>query len=94
MGGGVRIDSPRDLGFYVRERRRELGKTQTALAAEAGVSRRWLSDLEGGKPTAEIGLVLRALHALRLDLVAEPIEPPSGTFDLEDILADLRKPRD
>jgi HTH-type transcriptional regulator / antitoxin HipB len=90
----VRIDSPRDLGSYVRERRRELGKTQSALATDAGVSRRWLSDLEGGKPTAEIGLVLRAMHALRLDLLAEPVEPLPGAFDLEEIIADLRKPRD
>ena len=90
----MRIDSPRDLGSYVRERRRQLGKTQSALAVEAGVSRRWLSDLEGGKATAEIGLILRAVHALRLDLLAEPADPPPGAVDLEEILADLGKQRD
>jgi transcriptional regulator with XRE-family HTH domain len=39
------------------------GMTQTDLAARARVSRRWLSDLESGKPTAEIGLVLKVVDA-------------------------------
>jgi y4mF family transcriptional regulator len=75
----VRIDQPRDVGNIVRGRRRELGKTQAGLAAEAGVSRRWLSDLEGGKATAEIGLILRVLRALNLLLETNPTEP--DTFD-------------
>lgn len=45
----MRIGSSRDLGLYVRDHRRDLGMTQAGLAAEARVSRHWLSDLEAGK---------------------------------------------
>lgn len=86
----MRIGSPRDLGLYVRDRRRELGLTQAGLAAEARVSRRWLSDLEAGKETAEVGLVLRTLHALNLVLDAQPLETiPRGGIDLDDLLRRL-----
>lgn len=83
--------SARDLGLYVQDRRRELGKTQVQLAAEARVSRRWLSDLEAGKATAEFGLILRALHALGLILLAEPAEIAAGPVDLDRLLRDLRE---
>jgi HTH-type transcriptional regulator / antitoxin HipB len=35
--------------------------TQVQPADRAGVSRRWLSDLEAGKPTAEVGLVFKVV---------------------------------
>lgn len=69
----MRIGNARDLGLFVKQRRRDLDMTQTDLATEAGVSRRWLSDLETGKPTAEFGLVLRTLHALGMLLDAQPM---------------------
>jgi hypothetical protein len=59
-----------DLGPYVRGRRRELGPTQAALAAEALVSRRWLSDLEAAKPTAELGPAIKVVQAMGLELSA------------------------
>lgn len=56
----------RHLAATVRGRRQDLGLTQEQLAALAGVSRPWLSELEGGKASAEIGLVLRVVDALGL----------------------------
>jgi y4mF family transcriptional regulator len=88
----VRIDNPRSLGLYLRERRHELGRTQTHLAQEAGVSRRWLSDLEAGKATAEIGMVLRTMYALRLDFLAQPFELAPDPVDFQELLDDLRNP--
>jgi y4mF family transcriptional regulator len=86
----VRIRNPRDLGLYVRDRRRDLGMTQAGLAAEARVSRRWLSDLEAGKETAEIGLVLRTLATLNLVLDAQPLETtPRSGIDLDKLLRKL-----
>jgi y4mF family transcriptional regulator len=85
----MRINMPRDLGLYVRTRRRELGYTQVALAAQAGVSRRWLSDLEAGKATAEIGLILRTMRALKLDFLAHPYELSPPQVDLDQHLARL-----
>jgi transcriptional regulator with XRE-family HTH domain len=60
--------------------------TQATLGASAQVSRRWLSDLEAGKPTAEVGLVFKVLHALELTLEASPAEIGPDGFDLDDVL--------
>jgi y4mF family transcriptional regulator len=90
----MRIGSAEDLGDYVRERRRDLSMTQADLAAAASVSRRWLSDLEAGKATAEIGLVIRTLYALGLVLDAQPSRPGPNDVDLDALLDGLRKRRD
>lgn len=75
----MRIQSSRDLGAAIRATRRVLGIGQTDLATLAGVSRQWIVALEGGKPGAEIGLVLRTLKALDLPLwVGELPGPPSS----------------
>lgn len=70
----MRIDNTKDLGVYVRERRRTLGLTQVQLARRALVSRRWLIDLEAGK-IADIELVLRTLRTLDVVLDARSAEP-------------------
>ena len=45
-----RLRSPADVGRAVRHARRELGMSQVELAERLGVSQRWLSELETGKP--------------------------------------------
>jgi y4mF family transcriptional regulator len=79
----MRITNARDLGLIVRQARQDRGQTQAALAVAAKVSRRWLSDLEAGKPTAEFGLVLRTLDTLGLGLDAFAVEPTPGELDLD-----------
>ena len=93
----MRVQSSRDLGAAVRAKRRELRLGQTDLAARAGVSRQWVVALEGGKPGAEVGLVLRTLKALDLPVwVGEPpIQPagePGGEVDLDAIVAAAKGP--
>ncbi|HYJ70632.1 MAG TPA: helix-turn-helix domain-containing protein [Nocardioidaceae bacterium] len=53
-------------------RRRELGLSQAQLAERVGVSRKWLSEFERGKATAELGLVLRVLESLGLQVTIGP----------------------
>jgi HTH-type transcriptional regulator/antitoxin HipB len=60
------IRTPSDLGAVIRERRIKLGLDQSTLAAKAGTSRKWLIEVESGKPRAEIGLIFRTLKALDL----------------------------
>lgn len=63
----------KDLGALVRERRKELGWNQSYLAEQIGVQRLWVIQFEAGKPTAQIGLALRALRVLDLELqIATP----------------------
>lgn len=45
-----RLRSAEDLGRAVRHTRTAAGLTQVDLAARLGVSQRWLSELENGKP--------------------------------------------
>ena len=67
----MQIRTPTDLGALLRERRREMGLSQAALAARVGASRQWVVDLERGKTTVALGLVLRTAAELRLTLRVE-----------------------
>lgn len=64
------IRAPADLGELIRRRRKALGLTQASLAEQATVGRRFLIELEEGKPTAQIGKVLRILSMLGVSLMA------------------------
>lgn len=68
----IPVYTPVEFGQAVRARRRTLGWTQTQLATSAGVGRRWIIDLEAGKPTAALGLVLRTISALSLEVTLAP----------------------
>lgn len=57
------------LGNVVRVRRKALGYTQTQVARLCGTGTRFISDLENGKPTVELGKVLLVVSALGIDLV-------------------------
>jgi HTH-type transcriptional regulator/antitoxin HipB len=54
------LRAPIDIGCAIRDRRSKLGLDQQELARRVGVSRKWIVEVEKGKPRAEIGLVLRA----------------------------------
>ena len=66
--------------------------SQAQLADRAGVSRKWIYEFEAGKPSAELGLLLRVLDAL--DLTLEVTRGAKGTAtetgDLEAILEEHR----
>jgi len=66
------ISNPAALGLQVRSKRRQDRLTQAELAALAGTGTRFISDLENGKATLELGRVLIVLAALGLNLVVEP----------------------
>jgi HTH-type transcriptional regulator / antitoxin HipB len=91
------VHNLRDIAATVRGRRRELNLSQTALAARARVSRQWVGELEAGKASAEIGLVIRVLDALGLQLsIAERdagrAADDAGAVDLDALLDEHRDP--
>ena len=60
------------LGQLIRAHRKQQGVTQAQLSMFAGVSPKFISELENGKTTAEIGKTLRVLQYLGLDLKVTP----------------------
>jgi HTH-type transcriptional regulator/antitoxin HipB len=88
------LRTPKDIGAAIRNRRLELGLGQRTLAARVGVSRQWIVEIEGGKPGAALGLVLRTLDALGLRLVLDARKPKRGLgVDIDAIVSAARKPR-
>jgi len=87
----------KDLGAAIRERRRQLGLDQKALATRVGVSRQWIVEVEHGKPRAAVGLVLQTLEALGLHLAVDeaPKGPPdtSAAADIDAVVRRARKTR-
>lgn len=61
------------LGRALRQRRKDIGLTQAECAARAGVSAAWLSQLENGKATCEVGLVMDVAHALGVCFDLRPV---------------------
>ena len=59
-----RIRSTVDIGKAVRKKRKEDGLTLAEASALCGVGYRFLSNLENGKATAEVGKTLQVLSAL------------------------------
>lgn len=64
----MKINSTADIGSKIKKRRKELGYTQAYLAEYSGLSASFISDLENGKETAEIGKTLFICHLLGMDL--------------------------
>jgi HTH-type transcriptional regulator/antitoxin HipB len=93
------VRTPSDLGLLIRERRKKLGLDQRELAKKVGVSRLWIIEIEKGKARAEIGLVMRTLLALDLELdvstepAAAPVKRRAGAVSIPDIDAIVRKAR-
>lgn len=65
------INNIEDLGRLIREARKVQGLTQQQFADVAGVGVRFLSELERGKESAEVGLVLQVLTTAGFDLYLE-----------------------
>jgi HTH-type transcriptional regulator/antitoxin HipB len=67
-----------DFAATIKASRKTLGLRQEELAAAAGVGRRFLIELEAGKPTARLDKTLAVLGALGLDCV---LTPRRGAFN-------------
>src|SRR5215468_3859593 len=74
------------FGSLVRRRRRELKIRQAQLALATGVGRRFLIELEAGKPSCQLGrslLVAEALGFTAADLLA--CRDPSATAAAQEL---------
>jgi HTH-type transcriptional regulator/antitoxin HipB len=92
----MKVNTPRDIGALIKEHRNALKLNQQELAERIGVTRVWLQRLEQGKPTAQVGLVLRTLKTLGLTInitAGTETSRPPATVDLAKIISDsIKKP--
>jgi len=64
----TKINNAKEIGQILRQRRKEAGLTLKDAAGMAGVGVRFLSELERGKPTLQIGLAIEVLQLFGLEL--------------------------
>jgi HTH-type transcriptional regulator/antitoxin HipB len=94
----MRIRTPRELGAVLRDQRSRLDLSQVELSEKAGVSRKWVVEMERGKARAELTLVLRVLDALGLVLnidrgISQGKRSRTAGVDINAIVAAARKPK-
>lgn len=64
----MKVTDAISFGNALKKRRKELKYTQAFLAEFTGFSVSFISDLENGKPTAELGKALYLATSLGLDI--------------------------
>ena len=67
----MKITDIKALGKAIRARRKKLHYTQAYLSEVTGLSITFISDLENGKNTIEIGKALQLIQLLGMDLFLE-----------------------
>lgn len=66
----IAIRSAADLGPLVRKARKAMQMTQNDFAAHAGVGRRFLSELEGGKSSLEFDKVMACAETAGIEILS------------------------
>ena len=64
----MRVHTVDEIAALIHETRKQAGISQQALADRVGASRQWVQRLEAGVPGIELGLTLRTLTALGIQL--------------------------
>ena len=84
------------FGSLIRSRRKAMQMRQDQLALASGVGRRFLIELESGKPSCQLGRSLLVAKALGLNLVdslASGVASQSTTApELPDLAEELEEP--
>jgi len=71
------------FGSLIRSRRKELKMRQNDLALASGVGRRFVIELEAGKPSCHLGLSLTVAETLGLKLIDVLADAGATTLDLD-----------
>jgi|SRR5579862_6817565 transcriptional regulator with XRE-family HTH domain len=92
----IALEMAQAFGSIIRSRRRALNLRQNQLALATGVGRRFLIELEAGKPSCQLGRSLLVAHALGLTsaniLSSGAKAQSSASVDLPDITQDVEEP--
>lgn len=75
-----RIKTVAELGALLRAFRKSQGLTLEKVSGLSNVSMRFLSELERGKETAELGKALATLQNLGLEVIIQPRANELGSY--------------
>ena len=64
----MKINDVKSFGAMVKKRRKKLGYTQKYICDVSGISASFISDLENGKATIEIGKAIYLANLLGMDI--------------------------
>ena len=67
-----KVSTPLEIGQIIALKRKDIGLKQEVTAGVSGVGTKFLSQLENGKETAELGKTLQVLNGLGLELYIFP----------------------
>jgi y4mF family transcriptional regulator len=67
-----KIVSSNNIGEIVQVSRKKQGATQAEFASLCGVGVRFISELENGKSTVQVGKLLQVLKCLGLEMTINP----------------------
>ena len=85
------------FGSLIRSRRKAMQMRQDQLALASGVGRRFLIELESGKPSCQLGrslLVAKALGLNLVDTLASGVASQTAAPELPDLAEELEEPDD
>lgn len=83
----MRIRTRAELGALIRDRRNQRALSQRALAAASGISQHSITDIESGKVSPTIDVVLRLLTALGVGIDISDI--PKSESDAHELLESI-----
>lgn len=67
----MKQNTPEQIGKLVKKTRRDMKVTQKELALTSGTGLRFISELEKGKPTCQLGKALTVLNTLGIRLTMD-----------------------
>lgn len=70
----IKVKNTHDIGQQLRNYRKHNGLTQQDIADLAGVSRKVVVELEGGKESIQFDIILKILSVTNLSLTLEGVE--------------------
>lgn len=64
----TKINNPKELGQFILKERKKLKLTQKEISEFTDVGRKFVLELEKGKPTAQISKIFEVLNGLGLEV--------------------------
>lgn len=64
----MKVNNTKNFGEMIKKRRKKLGYTQKYICEVAGISASYISDLENGKVTIELGKAIYLANLLGIDI--------------------------